>query len=151
VPVLLLQPIAPVLEPREQPGDPRMVDRLVALVRHQILLAHIGDVARLPVLGEQVIEGLVLLRPNLLGDRLIPFVAVGEDGIDIEDHAAEIEHAVADDIADREIGMRNGRRGDVGGVAVGDVVAGHGRNLMVLFVQTSRTRQDALVPAGSVR
>jgi hypothetical protein len=151
VPVLLPQAVAPVLQPREQPGDRGMVDRLVAVVGDQVLLADIGDVARFAVLGEQVVEGLVLLRADLFGDRLVPFVAVREDGIDVEDHPAEIEHAVADDVADREIGMRDRRRGDLGNRGVGDVVAGHGCNLMVLLCHTSRTRQDALVPAGSVR
>src|SRR6478609_3780391 len=69
----------------EQAGDGGMIDRLVAIVGKQILLADIGDVAALAVLGEQVIERLVLARAQIDGDRLIPFVAVGEHRIDIED------------------------------------------------------------------
>ena len=52
-----------------------MVDRLAAVVGQQILLADIGDVGAFLILGEQVIEGLVLGRAQLLGDRLIPFLA----------------------------------------------------------------------------
>ena len=79
-----------------------MIDRLVALVRHQVLLADIGDVSALGILGQQVIEGLVLGRTQRFGNRLIPFVAVGEDRIDVEDHSTKIEEPVADDFADCE-------------------------------------------------
>ena len=70
----------------------------------QVLLADVGDVAALGILGEQVVERLVLGRAHLLGDRLIPFLAVGEDRVDVEDHAAEIEQAVAHDLADARSG-----------------------------------------------
>ena len=54
-----------------------------------------------------MVERLVLARADRLGDRLVPFLAVGEDRIDVEDHAAEIEHPVAHDVADREAGKRH--------------------------------------------
>ena len=74
----------------EHRPDPRVVDRLIAFVRDQILLADIGDVARIRILGEEVVEGLLLGRPHRFGDRLIPFLAIGELRIDIENdqHAA---------------------------------------------------------------
>ena len=56
-----------------------------------------------------MVEGLVLGRAHRLGDRLIPFVAVGEFGVDVEDHAAEIEQAMAHDLANAEAG--DGDRG----------------------------------------
>ena len=63
-----------------------------------------------------MVEGLVLRRAHRLGDRLIPFLAVGEDRVDVEDHAAKLEQAVADHLADREAGVGNrGRRRQVRG------------------------------------
>jgi len=94
----------------EQPRDRRMIDGLAAVVVEQVLLADIGDIAALGILGEQVVKGLVLARAQILGDRFIPVVAVGEDRIDVEDHAAEIEHPVTHDIADREARVRYRRR-----------------------------------------
>ena len=57
------------------PGDGRMVDRLAVVVGQQILLADISDVGAFRILGEQMVEGLVLGRADVLGDRLIPFLA----------------------------------------------------------------------------
>jgi hypothetical protein len=52
-----------------------------------------------------VVEGLVLGRTDLFGDRLPPFLRVGEDRVDVEDHAAEREDAVAHDLADCVLGV----------------------------------------------
>ena len=46
-----------------------------------------------------------------LGDRLVPVLGVGEDGIDVEHHATEIEQPVPHHLADRKAGMDHGRRG----------------------------------------
>src|SRR3546814_17049568 len=54
------------------------------------------------VFGEQVVIGLFLGGTDFLGDRLIPFVAVRKDGVDVEHDAAKIEHAVAHDVARRK-------------------------------------------------
>ncbi len=54
-----------------------------------------------------MIEGLVLGRPQPLGDRFIPFLAVGEFRIDVEDDAAKVEQAVPNDLADGEAGERH--------------------------------------------
>lgn len=104
------QQVAPVLVTREEAGQCRVIDRFVAVVGQQILLADIGDIARFGVLGEQMVEGLVLGRANLFGNRVIPFVAISEDGVDVEDHAANIEHAVPHDVTDREPGARDDGR-----------------------------------------
>ena len=64
-----------------------MVDRLVAVVGQQVLLADIGDVAALRVFGEEMVEGLVLRRTDRLGNGVVPFLAVGKFGIDIEYYA----------------------------------------------------------------
>ena len=75
MPVLGLELVAALGEAVEHAADRRMVDRLALVVGDEVLLADISDVARLAVLGEQMVEGLVLVRADRLGDRLIPFVA----------------------------------------------------------------------------
>jgi hypothetical protein len=55
------------------------------------------------ILGQQVVERLVLARPVLLGDRQPPLLGVGEGGVDIEDHAAERVHPMPHDLAEREL------------------------------------------------
>src|SRR5688500_20241359 len=44
-----------------------------------------------------ILKGLVLGRSDRLGDGIIPFIAVGELRVDVENDAAEIEQAVAQD------------------------------------------------------
>ena len=68
----------------------------------QVLLRDVGDVLRLRVLGEQMVVGLLLVRPDLLGDRQPPLLGVVELGIDVEDDAAERIEAVAHDLPHRE-------------------------------------------------
>ena len=62
VPVFAFQLVALAVEAVEQRADGGMVDRLALVVADQILLADVGDVARLGVFGEQVVERLVLGR-----------------------------------------------------------------------------------------
>ena len=80
----------------------RMIDRLIAFIGDQVLLADVGDVAALGIFGEQMVEGLVPGRTDFFGNRFVPFVAVGEDRVDVEDHAAKVEQAVSNDVADPE-------------------------------------------------
>jgi hypothetical protein len=49
-----------------------------------------------------VVEGLVALGPYFGRDCLVPFLAVGEDGVNVEDDAAKVVESVAHDIADGE-------------------------------------------------
>ena len=84
----------------EQFGQSRMVHRATLAIGQQVLLADIGDIAGFAVLGEQVVERLFAVRADFLGDGFVPFLAIGEDRVDIKHHAAEIEHAVTHDIAD---------------------------------------------------
>src|SRR4051794_9259535 len=81
-----------------------MVDRLVAFIDDQVLLTDVGDVGRLRVLREQVVIWLLLSWPDRLRDRLVPFVAIGEGGVDVENDATEVEDAVTDDFSDGETG-----------------------------------------------
>ena len=91
----------------ERLRDLRMAHRLAGRVGQQILLRHIGDVFGFVVLGEQMIERLVLVRPHLGRDRLVPFLGIVEDRIDVEHHAAERIEAVPDDLADLILGDSN--------------------------------------------
>ena len=80
-----------------------MVQRRSITVVEQVLFRDIGDVLAVRILGEQVVEGLVLARAHLGWDRLVPFLGVVELGIDVEDHAAEREQPVAHHLADPEL------------------------------------------------
>ena len=56
----IARPVTAVVVALEHLGDLRMPDRLAGRVGQQVLLRHIGDVFVLRVLGEQMIERLVL-------------------------------------------------------------------------------------------
>ena len=65
------------------------------------------------------------------GNGLVPFVAVGEDRVDVEDHAAEIEQAMPHHLADAVAGT-----GHRVGVGCGRTV--HGFNVIAAGAVTSR-------------
>ncbi len=79
-----------------------MIDWACLTIGKQILLADVGHIAVVAIFREQVIEWLFPVRPDFRRNRFVPFLAIGEDRIDIEDNAAKIEHPVAHDIADPE-------------------------------------------------
>jgi hypothetical protein len=81
-----------------------MPDRLAGIVGQQILLGDVGDVLGIRIFRQKMIERLVLVRPNLLGDRQPPFLGVVEFRIDVENHATEREYPVADNLPDLEFG-----------------------------------------------
>ena len=81
-----------------------MPDRLAGIVGQKILLGNVGDVFRFRVFGEQVIERLILVRPDLFRNRQPPFLCVVEFWIDVENHAPERKHPVTDDLTDLEFG-----------------------------------------------
>src|ERR1700691_3704522 len=89
-----------------------MQHRLAAIIGQKILLGDVGDVFGLIVLSEQMVEGLVLVRTDLRRDRLVPFLGVVEDGIDVEDNAAERKQAVPDYLADLKFGAPKVIHGD---------------------------------------
>jgi hypothetical protein len=88
----------------EHLGDAGVTQGLAGGVGHEVLLGHVGDVLALRVLGEQVVEGLVLARPDFLGDRQPPFLGVVEHRIDVEHDAAEGIDAMAHHGAEAELG-----------------------------------------------
>lgn len=76
-----------------------MINRSAFCIRDQVTLADIGDVARFLIFREQMVKWLIARRAHFFGDRLIPFFAIGEDRIDVENDAAEIEMPVANNFA----------------------------------------------------
>ena len=106
-----------------------MVHRAIVGIGQQILLADIGYIAAVRIFGEQVIEGLVLMRAHSLWNGFVPFFAIGKDRIDIEHHAAEIEHAVAHNVADRKAGFGDGRHFRIRFHAPNIVAQSHSCNL----------------------
>ena len=64
------------------------------------MLAYISDVTVFGVFGEQMVKWLIFRRTHWLRDRLIPFIAIGKDGINVEHHTAKIEYTVAHHVAD---------------------------------------------------
>ena len=77
-----------------------MAHGLAGVVGEQVLLRHIGDIFRLVVFGEEVIEGLIFFRPDIFGDRFPPLIGVVERRINIVDHPAEGIIAMLDDLSD---------------------------------------------------
>src|SRR3546814_19619393 len=89
--VLTLQDVTSLLERVEQLIDRRMMDRHIAVVMFQILLAHIGNITVFFVLRQQVIEGLLLCRANRFRNRFPPFFRIGEFGVHVENNASRSE------------------------------------------------------------
>ena len=116
---LPLQGVATVFELSKKLPQFRVIYRTLFLVSDQILLADIGDIARLPVLCEQVIEGLILRGADVFRNGVVPFFAVRKDGVDIEYDAPEWEDFMADNRANAKSGMRNGRGFNVMSLLVG--------------------------------
>ena len=56
------------------------------------------------ILGEEMVEGLVLVGPDLFRDRQPPLLRVVEFRIDIENQPSEAEEPMPDHLADREFG-----------------------------------------------
>ena len=100
----IARPVAARFVLDENLGDLRMPDRLAEFVGQQILLGNVGDVFGFRILGEQMIERLILVRPDILRDRQPPFLGIVEFRIDIENHAPERKNPVADDLSDLKLG-----------------------------------------------
>ena len=99
-----LQPISPGFRLVEHVAQKRVAAGTPTVIGQQVLLGNIGDIGRLGVLGQQMIEGLLPMRPQFGRNRLQPFISIGENRIDIEHHAPKRVNAVFDDVADVEAG-----------------------------------------------
>ncbi|VTZ60482.1 hypothetical protein EMEDMD4_160063 [Sinorhizobium medicae] len=97
--------IVPGIGPFEQGVYLGVADRPVALVGNEILFRYIGDVLAFFVFCEQMIEGLVLFGPDLLRNRIPPFIGVRIFRVDVEDDAAEREHPMANHLSDLKFGV----------------------------------------------
>jgi hypothetical protein len=106
------QRVVAIVELLEQLFDLGVVHRAAIAVLDQVLLADIGDIGAFLILGEEVVIGLFAPGTKILGDLLVPFLAVGEDGVDVEHHAAKIILTVANDVADGKIGTAGARHLD---------------------------------------
>ena len=98
------QVITPGLKIVKNQGGLRMSYWLLAFVGEQVLFGNIGHIGRLSVLGQQVIERLVLVWANLFGDRQPIGFGVGKNRIDVENHSPEGENPVFDHLTDGEFG-----------------------------------------------
>src|SRR5690606_17155708 len=74
VPGRRLRRIVAVRRPVEKLAQLRMPDRLAGLVLEQVLFGYISDVFCLRILGQKMVERLILARPHLFRDRLVPFL-----------------------------------------------------------------------------
>src|SRR5262245_21062749 len=95
------------VEALEEFPDLRVTDRFAGFVIEQVLAGNLSDILGFVVLGEEVIEGLVLARADVFRDREPPFLGVVEDRIDVENHAPEREQPVLDHLPDAELRQRN--------------------------------------------
>jgi hypothetical protein len=102
-------PVPTIFEIAEQFRHAGMFHRAALCIAQQVLLANISYVGRFLVFGEEVVIRLFTLRSNVFRDRFVPFLAIGENWVDIENHPAEIECTVAHDIADVEAGISMAR------------------------------------------
>ena len=103
VAVVRLHAINAVVRPNESLVDLRMAHRVAGSVGDEVLFRDIGDIFGFGVFGEEMVERLILVRPNLFRDRQPPFLRVGKHGVDVVDHAAKWIAAVPDDLTDREL------------------------------------------------
>ena len=103
VAVARLHAINAVVRPNEGLVDLRMAHRVAGSVGDEVLFRDIGDIFGFGVFGEEMVERLILARPNLFRDRQPPFLGVGKHRVDVIDHAAKWIAAVSDDLTDREL------------------------------------------------
>ena len=129
----------------EQLFDRGVIHRAAFAVTLQVLLADIGDIRAFAIFGEQVIIGLLTLGPDFVRDRFEPFLAVGEDRIDIENHPAKVVDAVLDDIADGEARLVAQRCIDQP-TGLGREEAGAFHARYIGFVQLRNKRRDRVIP-----
>ena len=83
----------------------RMFDWNRVFVYLQILLGDVGFIAARFVLGEQMVERLVLGRADFRRNGFVPLIRVGVLRIDIINHPAKAEEAMRDDLTDIELSL----------------------------------------------
>jgi len=76
-----------------------MIDRAGFRITSQVLLADVRNVTAFIVLGQKVVERLIARGAYVCGDRFIPFFAIGEDRVDVENDTPKIEQFMPYDIS----------------------------------------------------
>src|SRR5215813_7220075 len=71
------------------------------MVRQQVLLGDVGDILRILVLCEQVIERLIFRGADLLRYRQPPFLCIAKYGVDVENNSAKREESMLHNLPDR--------------------------------------------------
>ena len=92
-----------VLQIIEHFGYLRMPQRLARIVRQQVLFRDIGDIFRLLVLGEQMVERLIFPGSDFGGDRLPPLLGIGIDRVHIENNATKMQEPMANDLPELKL------------------------------------------------
>ena len=88
-----------VVEITEELFKIRMFDRLARIISDQILLGNISHVVALVILGQQMIERLILGRTAVFRNGHVPFLGIRKDRVDIENHTPEWVFAMTDNLA----------------------------------------------------
>lgn len=83
------QRITTFLEIAKHVQNVRMFQRFTRGIGNQVLLGNIGNIICRLGFGIKMVEGLILFRTNVFGDRFVPFLSVGKFRIDIKDHPPE--------------------------------------------------------------
>ena len=81
----------------------RMANWIAGGIGHEVLLRDIGDIFGFRVFGEEMIERLILARPDLFGDRLPPCLGIREDRVHVVDDPPEGKFAVFDHLTYGEL------------------------------------------------
>ena len=80
-----------------------MANWIAGGIGHEVLLRDIGDIFGFRVFGEEVIERLILARPDLFGNFLPPCLGIREDRVHVVDYPPEGKFAVFDHLTYGEL------------------------------------------------
>ena len=84
--------------------DHRVAQRFACGVGQQVLFGHVGDIFRIGIFREQMVERLVLAGTHFLRNREPPLFRIIEFRVDVENETPEWEMPVLYDLADRKLG-----------------------------------------------
>ncbi len=95
--------IGAVLGAHEDLVDLRVAHWIAGCIGQKVLLRDVGDIFGFRILSEEVIEWLILARPDFFGNGLPPFIGVREHRVDVINNAPERIFPVLDDLTDAEL------------------------------------------------
>ena len=67
----------------------RVPHGFLGVIGKQILLRYVGDILRIFVFCVEMVKRLLFMRAHAFGNRLIPFVGIGEFRINVENNASK--------------------------------------------------------------